>query len=357
MAIDSGNGWNRLPRELHDEILRHLSLPDLAVLSRVKLALSQGHLVGRIVRLLERFYLDYEDVMTMLKEMHSRITGLAVLEIVKPSKIPDSTLDFVVAQGFHSDAMKFFNGAGYTILEQSERLQVQLNEKAEQEVPLLHSDRADPSIMYLPDETIVEVINLIHPQHGGRITLIYASTTTSLVPILTFSTKLLMNWITHNTVACAYPDLTVGNQGFHNTLPWWTHPKTEAALDYYRQIGFTILDKCTQLPYHSQEDCNSSRKGWGLDPETNLSMIPYCQRRLRFLNNGITAFMPINSPLWWTIRGSEDSEKDVSWRLCRRSEGRELRRIRAMRGEIAGAHQSVVYFGTDEYHRIVQPPV
>ncbi|KAH6876922.1 hypothetical protein BKA70DRAFT_1239689 [Coprinopsis sp. MPI-PUGE-AT-0042] len=352
-----GNDWNRLPGELHEKILGHLSLPDLAALSRVNSSLSQGHLVGRIVRLFERFHLSYDEVMTMLKKTHSRMTGLAVLEIVKPSSIPDTTLDFVVAQGFHHDAVSFFHESGYTILEPSGRMQVQLRVNAEQELPLLPLAGVDPSIMYLPDDSIVDVVRLTHHRHGTRITLIHASTSTSIIPVFTLCTTLVMNWITHNTVACAYPSLTASNQGFRNTLPWWTHPRTEATLEYYQQIGFTILDRCTQLPYHTRQECNSSNMRWKLPINPNLHVMPYCQRRLRFLSDGLTVSMSINRPSWLSWRSGEDSEQEISWQLCRRSEGRELCKTRRMYGEIAGAHQSVVYCGTCAYYRVVQPPL
>ncbi|KAH6874123.1 hypothetical protein BKA70DRAFT_1240660 [Coprinopsis sp. MPI-PUGE-AT-0042] len=351
------NYWNRLPGELHEKILGHLSLPDLVAFSRIDSPLSQGHLVGRIVRLLERFHLSYDEVMTLLKKTHSRMTGLAVLEIVKPSSIPDTTLDFVVAQGFHQDAVSFFNESGYTVLEESERMQVQLRVNAEQELSLLPLAEVDTSVMYLPDDSIVDVVNLTHPRHGTRVTLIQASTSTSLIPVLTLCTTLVMNWITHNTVACAYPSLTTSKQGFRNTLPWWTHPRTEATLEYYQQIGFTILDRCTQLPYHTREECNSSNKRWKFPVNADLHVKAYCQRRLRSMNDGLTVSMSINRPSWLSWRGGEDSEQDISWQLCRRSEGRELCKTRRMHGEIAGAHQLVVYCGTCAYYRVVQPPL
>jgi hypothetical protein len=207
--------WRRLSLELQSLILELLALDDLHRLIAGCPSLShdiQNHLVRRVTFLLARFFLDYDATMAFMKSTNSRITGCCALDVVLTSSIRSLTLDFVVNDDLYDDAENFFVGAGYTMCQEEPSTVIHttaLPFLSSSVVPLAQNDR----VAYLPHMSIGRVVNFSHALHDTCIKVIVSNTKSTLPPILSLTTTLLMNWITHDSIGCAYPALTLQGKG------------------------------------------------------------------------------------------------------------------------------------------------
>ncbi|KAH6909731.1 hypothetical protein BKA70DRAFT_1425458 [Coprinopsis sp. MPI-PUGE-AT-0042] len=345
--------WESLSPEVQDMILDYMTLADLDNLSRVFASLTfftQGHLRRRITALFSRFHLRYPETMAMMQSTNARMTGLAVVDVVYTSNVRTNTLEVVATDDHYTEVEDFFIAAGYSIVQQEAPMVVH---RSAVPMPPVNASvlPANDRATYLPNMAIDKVVNLTHQKYGTRVKIVHATTNSSLPPILTFSTTLVMNWITHDTVVCAYPDLTLNGKAFKNTLPWYTHTRVEATLEYLKDQGFEILDRCTQQPHHSRKVCNSMKeRGRNNGQSGRVYVHPYCQRKVRALEDDLSCSMGINRPLWETWPADIDTNDNIVWNLCRRSEGTEMCRTRKQFGERAGAHQGLVWQGDRSYH-------
>ncbi|KAH6876924.1 hypothetical protein BKA70DRAFT_1239693 [Coprinopsis sp. MPI-PUGE-AT-0042] len=150
--------------------------------------------------------------MNLMQRTHSRMTGLAVLEVVYPTGLRPVILEFVVGSEYRDQAEKYFVSVGYSDMTQEEQMEV-------------YPKDCQP-----------------HPRHSWH------------------ARK------THLHICCAYPSLTLRGQGYRNTLPWWTHARTEKTLEYMRGWGFHLIDSCTQFIQHTRTACNSAKPKVGDPP-------------------------------------------------------------------------------------------
>ena len=126
--------------------------------------------------------------------------------------------------------------------------------------------------------------------------------------------------------------------GLVNLIPNMTTLKGREAIQKYRDQGFQLHHHCTQMEHHNLVPCHTGRPSAyklpdGTRMETNARN-PYCQRRIRDLEDGLGYSMSFK-------RGKEVEAHNhrVQWRLCMMFEGREGLDKTLAHGSSLGARQ------------------
>lgn len=290
---------DRIPPEVFDVIFRFCSFPDLLQLAGSSYAFRRAvleHLEHRLRLILARFVSKVEDFRMRMRSSRSIISGSSVFLFLNPDvaeswPYPPRNLDIYTPVSEHVPmVMHLATIEQYTVIEYR----------------VLNSD-------YLGRRGIRVITKL---SKGDQFIDVVASATESAIfPMFFFHSTLVMNFLTADSIFCAYPSLTLGGRGLiqsrHLVGPHRTDlcPTQKPSIIKCLLRGF-ILE---YFPYQS-----SHRNPEGLHQCRSSPICPHTVRNVA--DRGCLRMnFAIPSLLGDSFFNGWDRHWDIAWRLGGRS--------------------------------------
>ncbi|KAH6902988.1 hypothetical protein BKA70DRAFT_1433961 [Coprinopsis sp. MPI-PUGE-AT-0042] len=289
-----GSEWLRLPAELKTMIMRCLGLGGLKSLALVDASSAHQDLRLHVKSLVARAGLRIADVINMMRETSTVISG--------------SGLDFFCPFDERDTVFQFFRKCGYgppkrgKIISMSTRNQYGGDED-------FHSSFVIPS-------SIEAFYHLDHEETGYRVSIVQSRSMSAIAPILGYHSTILMNWISWDGISCLYPALTMDYLGLTTALTYnyIISDRVSRAIARYRNEGFTLHERCSQIIFHSPDKCFAGRAQVFKTPDGlqywSKVVNPYCKRSIREINGWGTLSMSFDA-------GGTVADHDlcVTWKL------------------------------------------
>lgn len=135
------------------------------------------------------------------------MSGSGGVKVVDASPWTPKDLDFYCPVDNARQALDWFNKMGYSVADQSkEYVSLSgLNETVYEEQGV--------EVHLGARNCIKAVFTMAHPNFSKTINLIQSSSSSALAPIVFFHSTLVMNYVSADGVACAYPSLTLNGTG------------------------------------------------------------------------------------------------------------------------------------------------
>ncbi|KAH6904032.1 hypothetical protein BKA70DRAFT_1432983 [Coprinopsis sp. MPI-PUGE-AT-0042] len=332
-VMNFGERWFNLPVELQDLTLDWLNLSDLAILGRVG-GLTQfvkAHVFRRVKRLFNRWGLPEDRTREKMKQTETVLSGSAALATLLPVNYVPGDLDFYSPFSGAVEFRHFLLSVDYVeALPEPMDLPDGVNDPAvaaDRKVPMVEDNSG---CAYVVHAGMKAIFTFFHKTTGRKINVIQSNTESTLAPIFLFHSTLVMNWVSHGAISCAYPKLTMAYQGLQNTLLYHTTPGTRASIQKYKGRGFDIVSTCLDIPAHSAYGCSreSWRKPRGPRPllcqacREAMKEDPYCQRTERSANDDTVLAVTFDTK----IHTISQPGGPTSWRLARPYYGEEFAR-------------------------------
>ncbi|KAH6871274.1 hypothetical protein BKA70DRAFT_1451296 [Coprinopsis sp. MPI-PUGE-AT-0042] len=303
-----GSEWLRLPAELKTMIMRCLGLGGLKCLALVDASSAHQDLRLRVKSLVARAGLRIADVIDMMRETSTVISGSGALVVIVPCSFVNEGLDFFCPFDERDTVFQFFRKRGYgppkrgKIISMSTRNQYSGDED-------FHSSVVIPS-------SIEAFYHLDHEETGYRVSIVQSRSMSAIAPILGYHSTILMNWISWDGISCLYPALTMDYLGLTTALTY-NHiisDRVSRAIARYRNEGFTLHERCLQIIFHSPDKCFAGRAQVFKTPDGlqywSKVVNPYCKRSIREINGWGTLSMSFDA-------GGTVADHDlcVTWKL------------------------------------------
>ncbi|VDB88556.1 unnamed protein product [Peniophora sp. CBMAI 1063] len=261
-----------LPTEILVRILPFLDASSLMALAQCSSALKAAVCVAwraRIYRKTERHVSDAPLFYDVLEGLSGVVSGSTALSVLFGGDVDDGLPEW--ATGSDLDVYVPTLDAQVTLLQH-------LQERDEyMEVPLV--SEVDDRYWENP-AVIASVTRLESPRFHGNIDVICARGGSSIMPVVSFWSTLVMNFITRSRLVVLYPRTTLRLEGYSN--PSSDPAKVLACSRKYSARGFTLHD----FP-HSPDGCEGVRG--------------YCPSMLRYTEDSLTL----------TIRWNDDAPEPL----------------------------------------------
>jgi hypothetical protein len=246
--------------------------------------------------MLSRNHLPYE-TLAFMKENKIIISGSVALDLLEPNCVVPNDVDFFVPAGT-LDAMEAFLKDRTNFVKRAKPAHgldfgdTYVRVETGKWVSGSQRFRSD-SLLFLG---IREVLYYVHPSWGTVVNVIESNFPVPTPTIFKFHTTFVMNYISHNAVVSAYPNMTCDRVGLVNTQADAFSRKLVRCLIKYALRGFKFLDRV--YDWHKEaHDC----KTYG-----------YCARSKRSVNDKYTMRLCFNDGI-----GSVPDiiNENVTWRL------------------------------------------
>ncbi|KAH6880238.1 hypothetical protein BKA70DRAFT_1239029 [Coprinopsis sp. MPI-PUGE-AT-0042] len=312
----SGNHWPRLPPELKSMILKDLSIKELKKIAGVAPHLAHEELRLRVKALAKRAHLKISTVIDMLRDTGSVISGSAALLVLVPCSFVNAGLDIFCSFDQHRHVLDFLRRNGYGTPRKGKIISMSRHDRLAND-PDFHSSFVIPSAIHA-------IYQVTHEDTGYIVSVVRSRSSCSIAPILGYHSTFMMNWISWDGVSCMYPALTIDYMGLTTALSfnYVISERVSRALTLYRDRGFLVYDRCSQIRYHSPQSCYYTRSKLFLIPNGKVYsqglLNPYCKRTEREINDWGTlsmAFTARSEVVAYPIR--------VNWKLAMQFLGQE----------------------------------
>jgi hypothetical protein len=218
-----GEKWPTLPAELQDMILGYLNLSDLVALANVGAFTHRvkAHVFHKVGRLFSRWDLPEISTRAKMKETETVLSGSAALATVMPVNYQPGDLDFYSSLSGAIRFREFLLSANYVEVE-AESINSGLQESSAspagmwRQVPMVRDENDECA--YVVHAGMKRIFTFFHKTQGYKINLIQSSAESALATIFLFHSTVVMNWVSHCAVSCAYPKLTLAYKGTYILL-------------------------------------------------------------------------------------------------------------------------------------------
>lgn len=262
--------------ELTFEVMDHLGLPDLAILSATSKTVrsyTQQHLHHRVVQQLAPFGIPTDTLLAILRKSCSVISGSTALHVYLPREhrlwAPGDIDVYTTEQGF-STIMAVFLTHGYDL--------------ASEFAKIGSTQRADIAKRYDFQCDIQRVVKLTRASRS--VDIIVSNTQSPIRPIFHFHSTAVMNYISGHGLFCAYPAWMRMRISVINPLLYSREhlpneqaplgPRATECIAKYRDRGFRCVGR-SEIEHH-QLGCRS----------------PLCPNPDRYTHDGACLFVPFS---------------------------------------------------------------
>ncbi|KAH6871272.1 hypothetical protein BKA70DRAFT_1241915 [Coprinopsis sp. MPI-PUGE-AT-0042] len=292
--------WSIFSKEIQINILSALNIVNLTSFADTFQAPSvRRHVDDRVGRLARHAGLSGSSLRMMLRETHPVVSGKGALSVLLPGSVVDDCLDVVCGKNSVGGVASFLARNGYTGMVSSTSADFH---------PGTHP-QAQRIWVNLAIQSAVRSVSIMTNIHTGYlISIIQSSSDSPLALVVAYHSTLLMNWISWDALSCAYPALTMN---------YIVYNRVEKDLERYRARGFHIFESCTDLPYHSLEDCARGRSQEFSMPDGNQFRSDvynlYCKWAVREVDDWATFVSPFEG-----VDRLDADDALVRWKLSHR---------------------------------------
>ncbi|KAH6888901.1 hypothetical protein BKA70DRAFT_1235243 [Coprinopsis sp. MPI-PUGE-AT-0042] len=330
-------GWNTLPEELQNKIVGFLPLDALQAFAKIRPLLAHRILQTRFTSRLTTHGLPVKRTVKMMKDTDTLIARSTSTAVVADKSIVNMDIDMYTGHSQIDPVMAFLCSNGYLVVHSTDE-DWGSSEDSDSDISMVSLTSLTDTKSPMPTDAasyarnwISSIYTLYHLDKETKINVIQSTCGSSAAPILEFHSTVVMNWIAWDGVVCLYPQLTLDKKGTDPIYPvYGTHahgiiglgaivppyctPKAIKAMQKYVDRGFTIYDSCTELDFHTPQDCYEERGRTiymprGCTLQSN-ALNPYCQRRVREVNDTFQTSMSF-APFGSVSKHSHS----VRWRL------------------------------------------
>ncbi|KAH6902987.1 hypothetical protein BKA70DRAFT_1228150 [Coprinopsis sp. MPI-PUGE-AT-0042] len=260
--------WARIPNEMRNEIMSYMNIMDLGNLAKVDPVSAHAHVRHRVRVVLARASLGCSELMELLKQTGSVVSGSAALVVFMPCAFENQGLDIMCPFDQLDRVVAFLELKDYDFFET-----VSVYHASKEETP----DSQPFQSSFAITRSIASIHTMVHVPTGYMVSIVRSRWVSSVAPILGYHSTLLMNWISWDSIVSAYPLLTARRQGLLTCPP--TNKRINArlkdALDKYRARGFDILDDCTSMESHDKEACRRGAPVEFKTPDVAMAFMAY----------------------------------------------------------------------------------
>ncbi|KAJ2916280.1 hypothetical protein MD484_g4134, partial [Candolleomyces efflorescens] len=280
-SIDKCSGWMDLCTDLQLYVMSVASLVsvvNIGYTSRYNFNVAQGFIKDKIYALLVAFSLPPAATLDTMKKLKAVISGSLVLALIEPGLFTPGDIDIYIPFGNMIAFVQFLDGLG-GFKEVAKEDELPPYEPSGRRVTCVHQTK------YFQ-----------HQASGALVNLVETRTKTPTVAVFMFHSSIVMNYITWNTVVCAYPNLTCQHKALQNTdLDTPTDRTVKCFLKYIRR-GFDFLNHANE--WDDKHECRRS---------------PYCGRSTRRVDDRSTMRIGFSGELESANDLVDDS---ISWSLA-----------------------------------------
>lgn len=233
-------------------------MPDalhFAATSRIHRAILSERFQRKTIQLLSSFHLNAIRFLKLMKTTHAVISGSAVLLPLLSATFVPGDLDVYVPV---DHAMEFIKELKKTFHYQTAT-----------------DSNGKPRKVYLEGDQEIKRVKY-YMKRGKLINVIIVRGDNALVPIFSFHSTPVMNFISYYGIFCAYPELTLAYRGIINN----TRPPSADLKKRYKKLkdrGFSLGKAITDWPAYDGHVCMSSK---------------VCPQTARSLYDGGSMFFP-----------------------------------------------------------------
>ncbi|KAH6880239.1 hypothetical protein BKA70DRAFT_1447525 [Coprinopsis sp. MPI-PUGE-AT-0042] len=285
-TVELGRNWGRLPNKIKSRVFKNFGLRDLAELARAAPHTAHEILRLRVKVVVARAHLKISSVIDMLQDTGSVISGSGALIVVVPCSFVNRGLDIFCGFDQAGTVFEFLRRNGYGSPQKGGIISMSHLDQYHDD-PNFHSSFVIPS-------SIHAIYRLTHEATGYTVSVV-RSRSAAIAPIFGYHSTILMNWISWDGVHCMYPLLTNAYQGLTTSLSFnfIIAERVHRAISLYRNRGFTLYERCSQIKHHTPLLCYIGRDKFFTLPN-GKSMLqescnPYCKRSEREIDD------------WWTL--------------------------------------------------------
>ncbi|KAH6869301.1 hypothetical protein BKA70DRAFT_1452058 [Coprinopsis sp. MPI-PUGE-AT-0042] len=294
-------------QRIKSRIFKSFGLGDLVELARGAPHTAHEILRNRVKVVVARAHLKISSVIDMLRDTGSVISGSSALIVVVPCSFVNRGLDIFCTFDQAGRVFNFLRQNGYGSPQKGGIISFShLDQYCDD--PSFHSSFVIPS-------SIHGIYHLTHETTGYRVSVV-RSRSMAIAPIFGYHSTVLMNWISWDGVHCMYPMLTSTYQGLTTALSFnfLIADRVDRAISLYRNRGFAIYERCSQINYHTPLLCYMGRDKIFTLPSGKVMVQecsnPYCKRAEREIDD------------WWTMSMAftgrtkiEQHPSCITWKL------------------------------------------
>ncbi|KAJ2914232.1 hypothetical protein MD484_g6190, partial [Candolleomyces efflorescens] len=158
--------------------------------------------------------------------------------------------------------------------------------------------RDDPGYHGSGDSGVSFVRTYLDSDRNQTINVVETALLSPTATVFMFHSTIVMNFITWNSVVCAYPKTTLAKKGLKNTYRQRDSPKLLECYRKYEGRGFSLYDTAQFI-----------------DPEHLCGQSPYCGQTLRFVNDPSTLCFKYTDDVPGDPR-ADLIDKRIAWKLA-----------------------------------------